>query len=350
MDDNAAPCVSICVPLFNEERDVGECLESLLALDYPRDRLEILVLDGGSTDRTRETVAKLSAANPTIRLVENPKRIQAAAMNVGLREARGEIVLRVDAHARCEPDYARECVRLLESSGAANVGGVQLAEGVGYFAAAAAIAITRPFGIGNARHRYSGAEESVDTVYLGAWRKRMLEEAGGFDESFRVNEDYELNYRLRRAGGTILLSPRIRCRYYGRRSPLSLAKQFFRYGMWRVKTIRTHPRSVRGRHLVPPFFVLGLALSLGWLPAFGPAALAFPALYAAANLASSLRAAAKRGLRYLPALSLAFTIVHLMWGLCFWVGVLRFGFVRPKAAGAASTVPVGATNRLPDPP
>ncbi|MCS7312232.1 MAG: glycosyltransferase family 2 protein, partial [Acidobacteria bacterium] len=201
------PSVTVIIPAWNEAAFIGSCLDSIVANDYPKDRLEVFVVDGGSRDSTRAIVEDYAQRHPFIRVLDNPRRIPAAALNVGLRHARGEVIVRMDAHTVYAPDYIRKCVELLNTTGAANVGGVQRAVGQGYVAEAIAVALTSPFGVGDARFRYTDRPTWTDTVYLGAWRRATLETLGGFNEAWAVNEDYELNYRLRQAGGKVLVAP-----------------------------------------------------------------------------------------------------------------------------------------------
>jgi succinoglycan biosynthesis protein ExoA len=320
--------VSILIPTYNEEHYIANCLDSILMNDYPHDFLEILVIDGKSTDGTKEIVQRYIERHHFVRLLENPKRIQAAALNIGIREATGEIIICMSAHAVYAPDYIRQCVTLLQETGAANVGGLMSAVGQDYLSNSIAIALSLPFGVGDARYRYSNKEEWVDTVFGGCWHKKTLEALGGFNEEWIVNEDYELNYRLRQMGGKILFSPKIRCQYFVRRSLRALARQFFRYGFWRVKTLAAYPDSLRWRQLVPPLFVLMLLASLTMLLVFWPASIVIPGLYLGANVIASVQAARHRGWQYLPVLPLVFTTVHMSWGLGFLFGLGHFGVPR----------------------
>jgi len=322
------PVVSVLIPMRNEEHCIARCLDSILANDYPKERLGILVIDGMSTDWSQEIVRKYTERYSFLRLLKNPKCIQAVALNIGLGEAKGEIILRMDAHATYAQDYIRQCVGLLQGTDAANVGGVQRAVGSGYVSNIIAIATNLPFGIGDARFRYSDREELVDTLYLGAWYKKTLEALGGFNEEWVVNEDYELNYRLRQVGGKILLSPKIRCQYYVRGSLKALVRQYFRYGLWKVKTLVAHPDSLRWRHLVPPLFVLTLVVSIALIPVLWVVGVMVPGLYVITNLVVCFRTARRRGWRYLSLLPFVFAILHLGWGAGFWVGLLLFGVPR----------------------
>jgi|Deesub1362B_J571_1020462.scaffolds.fasta_scaffold02302_5 glycosyltransferase involved in cell wall biosynthesis len=319
------PRVTIIVPIRNEERYIAQCLDSILANDYPKDRLEVLVIDGMSTDRSQKIVQEYARRYPFIRLLNNPKRIQSSALNIGIHEAKGDVIIRMDAHTTYASDYIRQCVTLLQTTGATNVGGVQYAVGTGYISNAIAIATTSPFGAGDAQFRYSNREKWVDTVYLGAWYKRTLEALGGFNEEWVVNEDYELNHRLRKAGGKVLLSPNIRCKYYVRGSLKALAYQYFRYGLWKVKTLKAHPDSLRWRQLVPPVFVFSLIASIIFLHIFWMVGIIIPSFYVIANLVASFWAAQHRGWQYLPLLPFVFATIHLSWGIGFWAGLVRFG-------------------------
>jgi len=319
--------VSVIIPCRNEERFIAMCLDSIIAQDYPKNKLEILVVDGMSNDRSREIVLQYAKHCPFIRFLENPKLIAPTALNIGICEARGEIIVRIDAHATYEINYINQCVTLLQTTDATNVGGMQRAVGTDYVSNTIAIAITHPFGIGDAKFRYSNREEWVDTVYLGSWYKQSLENLGGFNEEWVVNQDYELNYRLRESGGKILLSPKICCHYYVRSSFKKLAFQYFRYGFWKVKTLVNHPNSVRWRQLVPPVFVLTLIASLALIPFFHICAV-IPGLYVISNLVASFQATNQRGRRYLPLLPFIFVTLHISWGIGFLIGLTRFGIPR----------------------
>lgn len=320
--DTAAPLATIVIPMRNEEETIRECLDSVLANRVPHGELEVLVLDGDSSDASARLVRELAATDPRVRLLPNPDRLQAAAFNRGLAEARGEYLIRMDAHTRYEPDYVAECIRLLEETGAAGVGGVQRATGRTPVAEAIAAAVSSRFAAGDAKYRHATRPAWVDTVYLGAWRTATLREVGGMNPAWAVNEDYEMNVRLRAAGGRMYLSPSIRSTYYVRSSLPRLARQYFRYGFWKVRTLLHHPGSLRWRQLVAPAFVLSLLaapLLVGWLGAIGAAHLA---AYALANVAASIATARSSTWRHLPLLPLIFFMIHVSWGSGFLAGIL----------------------------
>lgn len=322
------PPVTIIMPVLNEAAFIRRSLAAALAQDYPPGRLEILVVDGGSTDGTQRIVQEIIAqtGKPVVKLLHNPRRIQAAALNIGIEAARGDIIVRVDGHTVIAPDYVRRCVQYLVEGRADNVGGLMRPVGTTYVGQAVALATSSPFGIGGSKFHYSEKEQYVDTVYLGAYWRHTFDRIGLYDEAFHINEDYELNYRLRRAGGKILLSPVIHSTYTPRGSLPALARQYFKYGMWKVRTVGKHPASLRWRQTVPPLFVAGLGGSFlagfGWEPARW-LFLLVAGSYGLANLVASGWIAGRRGWQYFPILPLVFAAIHLAWGLGFWWGILQ---------------------------
>ena len=326
------PKVTVIIPMRNEERFIGPCLESILANDYPMDRVEILVMDGRSTDRSAQIVLTYAKSHPNIRLLDNPDQIIPAALNLGIRNASGEIIIRADAHAQYAQDYIRQCVELLLETGAGSVGGAARARGTSYLSWAISYAVSSRFGSGDAKYRYSNKEEWVDTVFIGAWRRETLERVGGFNVDWLINEDYEFNVRLRKMGYKILLSPRIRCEYFVRDSLSKLARQYFRYGFWKVKTLKAHPESLRWRQLAAPCFVVALMISLLCLPFSLRAGLIIPLVYSVSNLLAGILISIRRGWRYLPATFVVFATIHICWGIGFIAGIRRFGMPRVSLA------------------
>jgi len=273
------PFVTIAMPCLDERGFVEPCLRSVREQTYPADRMEILVADGGSTDGTRDVLARLAREDARIRLVDNPDRIQAAGLNRILKEARGDVVVRMDVHCEYAPDYVARCVETLERTGADNVGGAQRCRGATPFQRAVCAALRSPLGVGGAAYRDPDKEGFVDTVFLGAFRRDIFERIGGYDPAAVTNEDAELNQRLLAAGGRIYLSPRIVVHYAPRDSFPALVRQYFRYGHGRARTLLKHRRFFTPRPALPFLAVVaGLALlaTLPWTPA---------ALYAAAGAA-----------------------------------------------------------------
>jgi hypothetical protein len=254
------------------------------------------------------------------------------ALNLGLAAASGEIFLRVDAHTLVAPDYVRRCVERLRTSGAGNVGGPMSPQGASPLGGAIAAAMRCRFGVGPARFRYAREVEEVDTVYLGAFPRRLLESLGGFNDAMVRNQDYEMNFRIRRAGGRVLVDPEIRSTYLVRPDLSSLARQFRSYGYWKAQMLRRHPRSLRARQIAAPILVaaLGVAALVSSAALLRPEAPPFArwlfpalaALYLAANLVVASSVALERGLRTALPLPAVFATMHFAWGGGFWVGVL----------------------------
>lgn len=321
------PFVSVVVPMRNEERHIGGCLQSLAVQDYPRDRFEVLVVDGDSTDGSRrvaEAVARQTGL--PLRLLSNPRRSTPCGLNVGIAEARGDVVARVDAHAEVDPRFLSESVSALTESGADVVGGPIRSAGDGLLGGAIALAMSSPFGVGNATFRYSREEEYTDTVAFPTYRRNVFERLGSFSEDLEWGEDDEFHYRLGDAGGRILLTPRISSTYFTRLSLGALARQYFRYGRVKVEVLRRHPRRTRVRQLVPGAFVLALATTGVVATLGGRFVVPFSVVagaYGLAALAASMGAAGPEGRRYLPILPAVFACLHVSYGLGFLAGLAR---------------------------
>ncbi|MBN2044503.1 MAG: glycosyltransferase family 2 protein, partial [Anaerolineales bacterium] len=270
------PRVSIVIPCFNEEKTIRGLLEALTRQTFPLREMELLVVDGGSEDATREVIDQFRQEKPalSLRIVENPKRIIPAALNIGIENARGEYVIRLDAHSIPHPEYIARSVAGLEQRLGANVGGVWrvIPSADTWIARSIAAAAAHPLGVGDAKYRYADHPGEADTVPFGGFRRQYLLELGGFDESLRANEDYELNTRIRMSGGKVWLDPNIQVQYYSRPNLRQLARQYARYGFWKLEMLRKYPGSLRWRQALPPLFVLGLlilAIASLWLPAAG---------------------------------------------------------------------------------
>lgn len=317
------PRVTIAMPSFNEEGYIAACIASVQAQDYPPDLIEILVADGRSTDRTREILAELSAADPRIRVIDNPARLQAAGLGLLVKAATGDIIVRMDVHAEYAPNYVRTCVETLERTGADNVGGAQRAKAKTFFQRALCAALESPLGVGGARYRSAEAEGFVDTVFLGAFRRRVFETIGLWDPGAITNEDAELNQRILDAGGQIYLSRDIVVHYFPRDSFKSLAKQYYRYGRGRARTLLKLGRFPTVRPLIPFLVVTGAGALLAFPPLWPLAPAAF-LTYALATGAEAVRVGSKLGPAAIPTVWAIFPVLHAAHGAGFASGLLQY--------------------------
>ena len=327
------PTVTIIMPIRNEAEFVRRSLGAVLVQDYPPECLEVLVVDGMSDDGTRRIVREMFERSKvemsqcsSLQLLDNPERIVPTALNIGLEHANGDIIIRVDGHCEIVPDYVRRCVAILEEAGADCVGGAMETVGRTVMAESIALAQSAPFGVGGVAFR-TGSDEGryVDTLAFGAYRREVFERIGNFDEELVRNQDDEFNFRLTQAGGKIWLDPSIQSVYYSRASLQGLWKQYFEYGLYKVRLIQKRGAVPSWRHLIPGGFVLGLIFSLllALLTGRKRWALIVVGPYAAANLAASLWAARARA-RLLPWLPPAFATLHLAYGLGFLWGLWRW--------------------------
>jgi len=333
--------VSVIVPCRNEIQFIDQCLESVLASEYPREHLEIIVADGMSNDGSRQRLEQYAARDTRMRLVDNPARTTPQGLNLAIAAAQGEFILRLDAHASIAPDYIPRAVQNLEDWGADCVGGAMrtVTTTSGVFAEAIRIALSQPFGVGNAHFRTaSDKPRLVDTVFGACWRRKVFERIGGFDERLERSQDIEFSGRLRRAGGIILMSPEMKIDYY---APAELGR-FWRHnwsnGVWAILPFAHIPGIVMGwRHLTPLALVLGLAASIAAAAWTGIAWLAWTIAgpYLAANLIASVAAAWKeRSITLVLLMPVVFASLHLAYGSgSLWGGArVSAGLIKPKAA------------------
>lgn len=321
------PFVTVIIPMRNEEAYVARCLDSVLAQLKDRTDIEVLCVDGASTDRTAAIVETYAARDPRVRLLLNPDRFAPHAMNRALRVARGDVLIRLDCHATYAPDYLAQCVAALERTQADNVGGyaTTLPGSDTLIGRAIAAATSSRFGVGGSAFRVGGHDErEVDTVPFGCFRRSVFERFGLYDERLIRNQDIELNSRIRRGGGRIVISPAIRLTYFNRSDYAGLRQQAFFNGLWNPYTLYLVGGGLSLRHFVPLGFVVSLiVLALGglvWWPLWWLLA-AEIALYLVAGLAMAVQVArATRTSAW--HVFLAFVNLHLAYGVGSFWGVL----------------------------
>ena len=314
------PKVSVIVPVRNEADHLTEAVSSILAQGYPGE-MEVVLAIAPSEDRTEKVATDLAGRDPRLVVVENPQSTTPAGLNRAIEAADGEVIVRVDGHSELSERYVATAVEILEETGAWNVGGIQRAVGDTPMQSAIAAAMGSRFGTGDAHFHYGGDPGPTDTVYLGVWPRRVLQELGGFNESLIRNQDYELNVRIRQAGGTVWFDPRLEVTYRPRSSLRALASQYWQYGRWKRAMLRQHPDSLRWRQTVPPAALLANLLGLG-LGLLHPWTLAVPCAYLVGTFAATV--IVSRGspglLLRLPAV---FATMHHAWGAGFLVGPSR---------------------------
>jgi succinoglycan biosynthesis protein ExoA len=323
--DRPPPRVTVVVPCYNEAGRIADLLQALHGQEFPLERLDVIIADGGSTDGTLVEIADFASEHPdlNLRVIENRKQIIPAALNQAIQNSTGDIIVRLDAHSAPSQSYILRCLEVLESRKAANVGGLwEIRPGdKSWIARAIAAAASHPLGAGDARYRISGPAGPVDTVPFGAFRREWLDRVGTFNEDLQTNEDYEYNARIRAAGGIVWFDPDIRSTYIARRSLGELARQYWRYGYWKLKMLRKFPQSLRWRQALPPVFVL-TSIGLAAASTVLSAARWLLAVQLGVYLAVSLIAGVLQSLRHWD-LSLVFGFplaiwtMHYAWGAGF---------------------------------
>jgi glycosyltransferase involved in cell wall biosynthesis len=329
-----SPSLTIALPCLNEVGFAEGCLRSIRTQTCPPESIEIVIAEGGSTDGTRAILERLAREDGRIRVLDNPDRIQAAGLNRILAEARGDVLVRMDVHCEYAPDYVEKCLEVLERTGADNVGGAQRCRGRTPFEKAVCAALRSPLGAGGAAYRDPSREGWVDTVFLGAYRRVVLERLGGWDPGAITNEDAELNQRLVDAGGRIYLSREIVVHYVPRGSFQALARQYFRYGRGRARTLRKHARFLTIRPALPFLAVasaLGLVAALPWTNVgLYVAGAAFAVVFAEA-----VRVGSGGGARQVALVAAILPLLVVSHGLGFAAGLLGFSCAPAgRAAGA----------------
>jgi len=325
------PAISIILPCRNEATAIERCVQSILSQKEPGGGCEVLVADGMSNDGTRAILDRLAAEYPRLRIIDNPGRIVSTGLNEALTRARGQIILRFDAHTEYAPDYVQTSVSVLKETGADNVGGPARTKASTYTQRAVCAAYHSPFSVGGAKFHDVNYEGFVDTVPYGCWPAAVFRRFGLFDEELIRNQDDEFNLRITRGGGKIWQSPRIQSWYFPRSSLRSLFKQYMQYGYWKVRVIQKHHLPASLRHLIPGIFVGTLLLLLAMAPFWVPALaglIILSGFYAFCVFVASLLTARRTGWDLLPVLPLVFACYHLGYGYGFLRGLLDFVLLR----------------------
>ncbi|MFL6112902.1 MAG: glycosyltransferase family 2 protein [Catenulispora sp.] len=344
----AWPAVSVVMPVLDEERHLAHAVEGVLRQDYPGE-LELILAIGPSRDRTQQIADELAAADPRVRSVPNPSGRTPAALNAALAQAKHDIVVRVDGHGELAAGYIATAVRLLEQTGAANVGGIMRAEGITVFEQTVARAMTSKLGVGNARFHTGGQGGPADTVYLGVFRREVLDELGGYDEHFTRAQDWELNHRIRESGRLIWFDPSLSVTYRPRPSFRALSKQYREYGRWRRVVMRTHPGTANFRYLAPPGALLAVATGtvVGLAGLTGGPAVAVLGFLVPVGYFGALTAGALYESRGLPAgvrarLPLVLATMHGSWAYGFLTSPARLAKSVAGKTARKTAVPVNS--------
>ena len=319
------PMVSIVLPCRNEKDNIENCVRSILSQDPPEGGFELLIVDGLSNDGTRTILNRLSNKHRTIRILDNEDHIVSTGLNRGIQHARGQIILRMDAHTEYARNYVKECIDTLVQTKADNVGGPCQAKGFSTIGQAIAAAFQNPFAVGGSKNHDVSYEGPIDTVYLGCWQRNLFAELGMFDPELVRNQDDEFNYRMRIAGKKLWQSRKIKCVYHTRETIKKLFWQYIQYSYWKVKVIKKHRRIASIRHIIPTIFILSLVflpIFSIWDPRAWWAFISILGTYGISSLISSAISAHKSEWKLFPILPFIFATYHIAYGLGFLWGTI----------------------------
>lgn len=321
------PLVSIIVPMRNEKKYITKCIDSLIDQDYPRNAYEVIVVDGMSDDGSRDIVLSLAERHANVFLLDNPSLFTSFGLNVGVRRSKGDIIIILGAHSFVNADFIKQNVAAFEKGKADCVGGPIGILGETKSAKAISLAMASSFGVGDAHFRNSERHGYVDTVAFGAYKKEVFKRIGLFDEELVRDQDDEFNYRMRKAGGKIFMTPLIRSFYYSRATFKKLWDQYFQYGFWKIRVFQKHPKMMMLRQFVPAVFVLSVVICLTASlenALFFYLLLLILASHFICDVFFSFRIAKKHGWKYFFPLLLSFNILHWSYGFGFLIGFFRF--------------------------
>lgn len=324
----SSPTISIVVPLRNDEAYIYKCLESLVSQTWNANEPEILVVDGQSRDKSLEIVQTFAGKHRNVIVINNPRKITPVARNIGVSRAGGDYVAIIDSHSYVDPDYLEKIVAILETRpDLACVGGAMKTLGANFLGKATALVLSSPFGVGNSKFRTSDKEQLVDTTAFCVYRRSVFDSIGLFDERLARNQDNDFNYRLRRQGGNILLTPATRSYYFAPDSLRKFCRQAFRNGLWNIRMAFLVGEGLAPRHFVPLFFLLAyLGAAFGWLFGEPAALLVISTIYLITAFSFSLRSTGLRRLYFLPLLPPLFFILHSAYGFGLLAGLAESPF------------------------
>lgn len=323
--------VSLIIPCFNEEKTIGKLLDAIGQLTWPLDDMEILIADGFSTDQTREMITVYQAAHPKmdLRIIDNPKKVIPAGLNAAIQAARGELIVRMDAHTIPAANYVELSVKAFDEGRGEDIGGViDINPGADtWIGRSIAVATRHPLGVGDAKYRWATKATYADTVAFGTYARKTFNTIGLYDETLVANEDYEMNARLRASGGRIWVDPAIRATYHSRPDLGSLARQYFTYGFYKFRMLNRFPKTLRWRQALPPLFVFGvlmlLLLSLFWNYAFFTLIIVAGIYLLTLVIASIPEAVKQKKTSLVPGIPLAIMTMHFSWGTGFWWSMIK---------------------------
>lgn len=340
--------VSVIAPCRNEAPFIEKAIRTILENDYPSELIELLVVDGMSDDGTRDIVRKMAEQDERIKLLDNPKKIVPSAMNIGIKSSRGDYIIRIDCHSTFASNYISKCVELSRRTGADNVGGYIITLPGADTATAIAItaATSSRFGVGNSIFRLSGSEKEVDTVPFGTFRRNLFDKIGLYDERLVRNQDIELNSRIHKAGGRIVISPEIKVNYYNRATYGGLWRQSFNNGLWNPYTVWLAGGGLSLRHFIPMFFVVGLlTLPLGafFWPPVKWVFLSYISVYLCSAGFFSIKHACRNKTSAILLLW-SYVVLHIAYGLGSLWGVITIPFKFPhRGKNISSKGPADST-------
>ena len=319
--------VSVVIPILNEEKYIKNCLDSILEQDYPKESMEIVLVDGNSEDKTVDIIKEYIEKYDFIKLFVNEKKTVQYALNIGIKNSTGKYVVRMDAHASYAKDYISKCIEYLKKTECANVGGTTVVRGKNFTQKVIAAAYHSPFALGGSKHYDESYEGYADTVAWGAFEREYLLNIGMYDEKLPRSEDDDLNFRITERGDKIFVTPKIKSIYYPRDTFSKLFSQYFGYGKWKVAVIKKHHKPSRIAHLIPMLFVafliFGSILSFV-LPVLRGLFFGVLSLYFFMNLIFSFKNPYTKNVASKMALMWAHFVIHVSYGLGFWAGIFKF--------------------------